>query len=116
MTPKDKFGRATMALFTPEQLKQADANYAYGAQRFPAEHARAAASIKARGLEHHREVLQWYTEKKMPIPDEVLKTIQVFKDSTYAGAFGKGEQREAEATSPGLGNFYHQPIKPEGAE
>jgi hypothetical protein len=116
MNPKIKYGRATMALFTPEQLKQADANYAHGAQRFPAEHARAAANIKARGLEHHREVVDWYIKNKMPIPDEALKTIQAFAGSTYAGPFGKGEQREAEATSPGLGNFYHQPVKPEGAE
>jgi hypothetical protein len=113
MNPKVKYGRATMALFTPEQLKQADANYAYGAARFPAEHARAAASIKAKGLEHHREVVDWYLTKKMPIPDAVLSTIQVFRDSTYAGAFGKGEQRQAEATSPGPGTLYRKPIPPE---
>jgi hypothetical protein len=113
MNFRDKFGKATMQIFTPEQLAQADANYAWGAQRMPAEHARAGASIKARGLEFHREIVEWYISKKMPIPDEALKTIQVFKDSTYQGPYGKGEQRQAEATSPGLGTLYHKPIPPE---
>lgn len=104
----NKYVNATRANFTPEELRKAQENLAYGARRFPEEHARAMALIKERGLEGHREITDHYSRFKMPISESEIKTIALFADTTYAGAFGRGQQ---DAPAPAV-SFY----KPEGGQ
>lgn len=116
MNKADKYRRASLANFTDEQLATARANFAFGAKRFPEEHRKVASIIEEKGLGNHREVVDWYSRNKMPIPTSTLSFIQLYQGSTYAGPHGRGEQFEA-PTHGGTGiasEIYRQPIKPDG--
>jgi len=93
MTDNTGFYReAALKNFTAEELKRADENYAYGANRFPTEHAEAASLIKAKGLTGHREIIGHYVDKKMPISPSAIKRIETYAQSTYVGPFGRGRK------------------------
>lgn len=117
-TKYQKFAAATRANFSAEELRRAQENFAYVKTRFPKEHAESEALIAVKGLSGHREIHDWYARYKSPIPKERLNAIEQYADSTYAGAFGRGQAREEEPSTAGgtkLDNLYRPVVKPEGA-
>ncbi|WP_064681268.1 hypothetical protein [Rhizobium bangladeshense] len=86
-----KFEASTRANFTPEELVKAKANFDWGAQRMPEEHAKAVELIAAKGLGGHREVTAHYLKFKQPITPFELARIDLFKETTSAGPFGIDE-------------------------
>ncbi|TCU29925.1 hypothetical protein [Rhizobium laguerreae] len=117
-TKYNKYATATRANFTPEELRRAQENFQYVKARFPKEHAESETLIVAKGLSGHREIHDWYARYKSPIPKERLNAIEQYADSTYAGAFGRGQALEAKPTTAGgtpQDNLYRPAIKPEGA-
>lgn len=126
MDKAEKYRRSAVANFTPEELAQARTNFERSAKRFPEEHKRTAALIEQKGLGNHREVIDWYRQNISPISEHALGVIGIFADTTYAGAFGKGQQFEGPAPQSAslvsrggddvlAETIFRQPIKPEGA-
>lgn len=124
MNKAEKYRRSSIANFTPAELAQARANFERSARRFPEEHKRTAALIEEKGLGNHREVIDWYRQNITPMSGHALGVIGIFADTTYAGAFGKGQQyptsQFGSLVSRGgddalAAAIYHQPTKPEGA-
>ncbi len=87
-----RFEKSTRANFTSEELAKAKANFDWGAQRMPKEHAEAEALIAAKGLGGHREITAHYLRNKMPISPVELARIDLFKESTSSGPFGIDER------------------------
>ncbi len=113
-----RYTAATRANFSDEELRLARANWEWGAKRMPAEHAEAAALIEAKGLGGHREVTAYYLRNKMPISARELSAIEIYKDTTYAGPFGRGEAKIDTPTTAGgtkLDALFTPTVKPEGA-
>ncbi|MBB3394470.1 hypothetical protein [Rhizobium sp. BK060] len=115
-TNYNRYVNSTRANFSAEDLRKAQENLAYGARRFPEEHARAMALIKERGLEGHREITEHYSRFKMPMSESEIKTIALFADTTYKGAFNRGEAHEAPTTAGGTkeDNIFRPAVAPEG--
>ncbi len=87
-----KFEASTRANFTPEELAKAKANFDWGAQRMPKEHAKVVDLIAQKGLGGHREITAYYLTHKMPISPIELARIDLYKESTSAGPFGIDER------------------------
>ncbi|KQV14019.1 hypothetical protein ASC97_12490 [Rhizobium sp. Root1203] len=117
MNKNQKYAEAARATLTDEEIRRAGENFAYGAKRFPAEHAEAVALITAKGLAGHREVASYYASHKMPISARELSVIELYKDTSYAGAFGQGVAHEAPSTSGGTAadSIFRPTMKPDGA-
>ena len=99
MNKQDKYRASSLANFTQAELDKARDNLAFVKRRFPEESAKEQAVIKEKGLEDHREVISHYVKYKSPMNPWELSVLQMFPDTTYAGAFGRGQQHETPATS-----------------
>lgn len=89
LTDRERY--STQKNLTPEQLKAARENFAFGAKRYPEEHRVVAERIGERGLGDHREVLEYYSRHKMPISTRQLGAIETFRETSSVGAFAKGK-------------------------
>lgn len=117
MDKHTKYRNASIANFTPAELQKARDNAAISARRHPEEHARTMAIIEEKGLGNHREIINHFIRYCAPMTDFELGTISCFVDTSYAGAFSRGEQYEAPAiaNSSAADLIYRPAIKPDGA-
>lgn len=123
MNKQDKYRNSSIQNFTQAELDKARDNLAFVKRRFPEESAKEQAVIKEKGLGDHREVIAHYVKYKSPMTERELGVLQMFADTSYAGAFQRGEQYEAppskQAGGSLLGNsaadiLYRPAIKPDG--
>jgi len=92
MPNNQRYVNSTRKNFTDAELRKAQENHSYVANRFPEEFAESEALIKARGLGGHREITAHYLANKSPMDSHTIKLLQTYADSTYEGPFGRGRE------------------------